>query len=348
MRPSFKFPIPGAISQRCARHKLAGMVGNNGKLLPDIAVGRNVAALELTSAMTKRARGEVLKDQREQLMIMVADKFFAEAGGMTARESARFNPPRKKAPLKAGDVEPDCHDDVSAHEQGENQAGQRQSNKAIIIRGDSHAKQNLDLAAKNAPHCDRSHSSAPAKKVVRPNDSVVPNCTGDNEPLRHGSIKLKREVRSDDDEDEVKRELDVHTASHNLFNPSPPFLTQRGVFIIPAATATAATAAAATTQHVEEAAPSAQQVPIGIPGMMMHLHQAAMAHNSLLSDPMFSMTNPYAMSPWLPNLNPWAAAAAAFTPSAFTPSIFANAFAANQFLNPTAQSAYSFYPPFPP
>jgi hypothetical protein len=101
-------------------------------------------------------------------------------------------------------------------------------------------------------------------------------------------------------------------------------------------------------QHVEEAAPSAQQVPIGIPGMMMHLHQAAMAHNSLLLDPMFSMTNPYAMSPWLPNLNPWAAAAAAFTPSAFTPSIFANAFAANQFLNPTAQSAYRFYPPFPP
>ena len=337
MRPSFKFPIPGATKQRCARHKLAGMVGNHSKILPEIA-DVDVAALELTSATTKRARGEVLKDQRQQLMIMVIENVLAETGGMTARESARFNPP--------GDVEPDCHDDASAHEQGEKQAGQRQSNKPIIIRGDSH---DSDQAWKNAPQSDWSHSSAPAKKVVQPNDSVVLSFTCDNELLRHGSIKLKREVRSDDDDDKVKRDLDAHTASHNLFNPGPPFLTQRGVSMIPAATA-----AAAITQHVEEAAPSAQQVPIGIPGMMMRLHQAAMvhqaatAHNSLLFDPMFSMTNPYAMSPWLPNLNPWAAAAAAFTPSAFTPSIFVNAFAANQFLNPTAQSAYRFYPPFPP
>jgi hypothetical protein len=279
--------------------------------------------------MTKRARGEVLKDQRQQLMIMVIENVFAEAGGMTARESARFNPP--------GDVEPDCHDDASAHEQGEKQAGQRQSNKPIIIRGDSHGLQKV-LDQGCSKRNKASTSLASAKKVVQPNDSVVPSFTCDNELLRHGSIRLKREVRSDDDDDKVKRDLDVHTASHNLFNPSPPFLTQRGVSMIPAATA-----AAAITQHVEEAAPSAQQVPIGIPGMMMHLHQAAMAHNSLLLDPMFSMTNPNAMSPWLPNLNPWAAAAAAFTPS-----VFVNAFAANQFLNPTAQSAFSFYPPFPP
>jgi hypothetical protein len=134
VRPSFKFPIPGATKQRCARHKLAGMVGNHSKILPEIA-DVDVAALELTSATTKRARGEVLKDQRQQLMIMVIENVLAETGGMTARESARFNPP--------GDVEPDCHDDASAHEQGEKQAGQRQSNKPIIIRGDSHGLQKV-------------------------------------------------------------------------------------------------------------------------------------------------------------------------------------------------------------
>ena len=44
--------------------------------------------------------------------------------------------------------------------------------------------------------------------------------TGDDEVLQHGSFKCKSEPRSDDETDEVLRELAAPIAAHNMFNPT--------------------------------------------------------------------------------------------------------------------------------
>ena len=76
VRPSFKFPVRGAASQRCARHKLPGMVGNSGKL----CLSEYPAIFEATTpvdecktATPKRARGELLRIQREQMMQILGE-----------------------------------------------------------------------------------------------------------------------------------------------------------------------------------------------------------------------------------------------------------------------------------
>lgn len=76
VRPSFKFPVRGAASQRCARHKLPGMVGNSGKS----CLSECRAILEATTpvdecktATPKRARGELLRIQREQMMQILGE-----------------------------------------------------------------------------------------------------------------------------------------------------------------------------------------------------------------------------------------------------------------------------------
>ena len=43
--------------------------------------------------------------------------------------------------------------------------------------------------------------------------------TGDTELLQHGSIRVKDEAKSDDEEHEIQRELSQRVAVHNLFNP---------------------------------------------------------------------------------------------------------------------------------
>jgi hypothetical protein len=78
VRPSFKFPVRGAASQRCARHKLPGMVGNSGKLTardstlkPGDILEPKYGDDEVKAATPKRVRGELLRIQREQMMQII-------------------------------------------------------------------------------------------------------------------------------------------------------------------------------------------------------------------------------------------------------------------------------------
>jgi hypothetical protein len=79
VRPSFKFPVRGAASQRCARHKLPGMVGNSGKLpsrdftakLGEISEPKSGDDEIQAATPGKRVRGELLRIQREQMMLII-------------------------------------------------------------------------------------------------------------------------------------------------------------------------------------------------------------------------------------------------------------------------------------
>lgn len=72
VRPSFKFPVRGAASQRCARHKLPGMVGNSGKVSFPVSPVTTPGD-EFKACTPKRARGELLKIQREQMMQILGE-----------------------------------------------------------------------------------------------------------------------------------------------------------------------------------------------------------------------------------------------------------------------------------
>ena len=74
---------------------------------------------------------------------------------------------------------------------------------------------------------------------TRASEKNIAHMIGDDELLKHGSFKIKDEVRSDDDEAEVTRELDVHVAARRLFNPKAniPVRTAEGyvmnAFVVP-------------------------------------------------------------------------------------------------------------------
>ena len=92
VRPSFKFPVRGAASQRCARHKLPGMIGNSCK---SPASSPNVepksADDEIKVATPKRVRGEMLRIQREEMMRMLTEH--DDSKGSAASEAKTDVPP---------------------------------------------------------------------------------------------------------------------------------------------------------------------------------------------------------------------------------------------------------------
>jgi len=166
VRPSFKFP--GGVSQRCARHMLPGMVGNNSKSSLGISsVGQQVAAHDVSPQPTKkRARGEVLKMQREQLMMVMAEQILAEAEAdakttVPEKQGALAPAPQRKAP--AWEVE---LDHSSTRTQSEEHWEQFRSSELPSIRNGScvvpQRIQVSNMAAQNAPESDSFNSSAPA------------------------------------------------------------------------------------------------------------------------------------------------------------------------------------------
>jgi hypothetical protein len=77
VRPSFKFPVRGSASQRCARHKLPGMIGNSCKSPASTANAEPKSVHDegkvTTHGTPKRMRGEMLRIQREEMMQILAE-----------------------------------------------------------------------------------------------------------------------------------------------------------------------------------------------------------------------------------------------------------------------------------
>jgi hypothetical protein len=284
VRPSFKFPIRGGGSQRCARHKLPGMVGNSGKLTAaavcngPTSVGDDVTLPTLPQSSPvistpKRARGELLRIQREQMMRILGDGSAETDAKPTASPQhcpSAFSAKRVKncSPTeKSGDLELETTAQSACSTPKKEDILPQQSNKSSVARG---------------AHTPKSETYSQLAKIAA--DICVLNA-GASVAMQPSACASK-------------------TAS--------PFLTQRGV---PLMMANGCPAAQPAPQHTLHAATSADNLNIPYSALSaLDFHQALLALSSTFQPAMWCPTlaaaNPYA-TPLFPSLNPfpWAAAA---------------------------------------
>ena len=293
VRPSFKFPVRGAASQRCARHKLPGMVGNSGKLTgrafskgpTSAGDDATLPTLPQSSPVTstpKRARGELLRIQREQMMRILGEgSAEAEAKPTASPQDCSSALPAKKmkhsSPTEnSGDVE--CE---------------------TTAKSACSTPKKEDILPQQS-----TESSMPAVEIVAPG-AHTPN-SGTYSELAKVAADVC--VLNSGASLAVQPSVGVSKTA-SPFKTAPPFLTQRGV---PLMMANSCPAAQPAPQHTLHAATSPGNMNIPYRALSaLDFHQAFLALSSTFSPamwcPSLAAANHYA-TPFIPSLNPWAAA----------------------------------------
>jgi hypothetical protein len=291
VRPSFKFPARGTASQRCARHKLPGMVGNSGKLTgrafskgpTSAGDDATLPTLPQSSPVTstpKRARGELLRIQREQMMRILGEgSAEAEAKPTASPQDCSSALPAKKmknsSPTEnSGDVE-------------------------------------RETTAKSACSTPKKEDILPQQSTESSMPAVAPGAHTPNSRTYSEHAKVAAAgicVLNSGASLAVQPSVGVSKTA-SPFKTAPPFLTQRGV---PLMMANSCPAAQPAPQHTLHAAASLGNVNMPYRALnALDFHQAFLALSSTFSPamwcPSLAAAN-HCATPFIPSLNPWAAA----------------------------------------
>jgi hypothetical protein len=316
VRPSFKFPIRGAASQRCARHKLPGMVGNSGKLsfpASPVLSESNTPGDEFKATTPKRPRGELLKIQREQMVQILGDSGVTNASADSETKADVLSP----------------HSALAAScKRIRNFASLQNSNFAELATNSSVCqKACAQVALKNAPDTLPAFSGTPANA-----ESSAVAAKGKCEGVKGGNVQ-PFSLLTAASESGILHLQALLAAQHNaapLFTPQQP-----GSFAVPALPEFQRTLQS-------EALPVNMNAPIGSMNSAANFNQALhalSAFNASLWAPMMAMNT--LSTPSLPTFNPWANSALPLSPS------LEMSHNASLTLNPSLLSTQNIFSQFP-